>query len=276
MGLDPTGGWGSDQSGATSPVLSLVLPVCNDEARIDRTLRRIAAWLASVGWLAEVIVVDDGSTDGSGETAARWKTRFQSLTVARHHERRGAGAAVRTGVLAATGRFVVAAEVDLAVPIEDAKLLLESLVAGADVAFASRALNGATVRSPRSAALRLAETSYTLVARALIPLGVRDLFSGLQAFRAGAARQIAERARMEGVAWAVEWIALAQRLGLQVIECPTRFSATAGSHGSRPLKDFAKVTDLWAIRSLLSGSTYNKPQKSQDLLHDTSFEKLQH
>ncbi len=254
--------------------LSIVFATSDDAARIGVSLKRVAAFLERSRMSAEVLIVDDASRDGIEQVVAPWSEHFAHLRLVRTDVRKGPGAAARSCLLLAEGRQVLLAEVGLAAPIEDATVLLESLSAGADVAIASRKLDGATVRSPRPTGRRTAEALYSAAARMLVPLGARDLFCGLIAFQRGAARRIAERARMERATFLVEWIALAERMGLQVIECPVRFSHNSGSKDSLSWTDFVRFDDLWKVRSLVKGTSAPMPQPSARLLEDTSFVRL--
>lgn len=254
--------------------LSIVIPTSDDAERIGTTLKRIAAFLSRSQLSAEVLVVDDGSRDGIEHAVAHWNGSFARLRLVRCDVRKGIGAVARSGLLLAEGSHILLAEVGLAAPIEDASVLLESLAAGADVAIASRKLDGAFVRSPRPAGRRAAEAVFGMAARMMVQLGARDLFAGLIAFHRGAARRIAERARLERETFCVEWIALAERMGLQVIECPVRFSHNSGSKNSLSWTDFTRIDDLWKVRSLVSNARSPMPQPPAKLLEETSFVRL--
>lgn len=254
--------------------LSIVITTCDDAERIGLTLKRVASFLQRLDKNVELVIVDDASEDGIDEVIAPWTPYFDRLRLVRGDVRKGPGAVARTGLLVAEGTHVLLAEVGLAAPIEDAAILLESLAAGADVAIASRKLEGAYVRSPRPAGRRTAEAVFGMAARMLVALGARDLFCGLSAFHRSAARRIAERARLERATYHVEWIALAERMGLQVIECPVRFSHNAGSNDSLAWTDFVRIDDLWKVRSLVNGIHTPMPQPPVKLLSETSFVKL--
>lgn len=254
--------------------ITVVLPTADDAARITISLKRIASFLQRTNLSAEVLIVDDASRDGIDEVIAPWSEHFDRLRLVRSEVRKGLGAAARTGLLLAEGKHVLVCEVGLAAPIEDAAVLIECLSAGADVAIASRRLEGAYVRSPRPAPRRTAEAVYELAARMLVDLGPKDLFCGLFAIQRPAARRIGERARLERATFAVEWIALAERMGLQVIECPARFAHNAGSKDSLSWTDFVRFDDLWKVRSLLNDVRAPMPQPPAKLLEETSFVRL--
>jgi dolichyl-phosphate beta-glucosyltransferase len=256
------------------PLVTIVVPACEDQDRLQRTMKRLATHVARTGWCTELLVVDDANEGELKRMLAPWIEHFERLRMVRHHTKRGPGAAMRSGALLASGQYVITAEVDLAAPIEDSKTLIESLAAGADVAIASREVGGAHVRAPRPPMRRAFEACFSLAARALVSLSVRDLFCGQMGFRRAAARAIAERAKNERTTWPVEWVALAERLGLQVIECPVRFAHTVTSKDLFGLADFARVQDLVRLRNDLALESQPPVLPAQQLMHETSFVQL--
>jgi glycosyltransferase involved in cell wall biosynthesis len=264
-----------EPNGNAQPRLSIVVPVCGGSRPLARTLQRIASYLAPLPDAAEVIVVDDGNTDDTQQVVESLKERFKSLVIVTHKRRRGPGAAARSGVLIAKGHFVVLAETGFAAEASELDVLISSLASGADVAIASRKLDPrASDKHDTGAAARLAETAFTLASRLILPTGVRDLFSGLIAFRHRAVHLIASRSKVTHGAYVVEWMALAQYLGQQVIECPVRLARSAGGRPQRGLLELARIGDLWSIRRRLSGFEYSRPQAAVDLMHETSFVRI--
>jgi dolichyl-phosphate beta-glucosyltransferase len=201
-----------------------VIPAFREAARLGPSLQRVARWLSAWGHAAEVLVVDDGSPDATADVARAHAPLFARLRVVRHLENRGKGAAVRTGVLAAQGRLVAFVDADLAAPIEALSRLLAALELGADVAVASRRTRGADIARKQPLARRVAGGAFRGLVRVLVPTGVSDTQCGLKAFRGDAARRIAARARVDGWAFDVEWLARARRAGMTVAEVPVRWS----------------------------------------------------
>jgi len=256
------------------PRASIVIPACNGALPVSRTLNRVAAYLDHVGWTSEVIVVIDGSQDDTLEMVGRWKDRFDSLVIVKHERRRGPGAAVRSGLLLTKGRYVIVAESGFAARVEGVDALISSLAAGADVAIASRRLDVRAGDRPEPSGRGLAETAFSMASEFLVPTGVKDMFSGLMAFRQRAGRLIAARSKISHATYAVEWMALAQYLELQVIECPVQLARPGGARWLRMLANFSRLGDLWSIRRRLAGFDYSRPQKAADLMHQTSFVRL--
>lgn len=269
--VKPKPGLGSTRFASlkTEPIMSLVLPVREQSKVIGRTLKRLAAYCAQNGLQVEILVVDDGSKDDTGEVAVRWTEHFQSLIVLRHGERRGLGAAARTGALVARGRWVVVTDPELSVGIEELPILLDALENGADVAVASRSLPGAEVARAHPWPRRTVEGVLSLFARVLVRPGVRDSFSGTSAWLRGAARAAAERAHSTGAGYAAEWLGIARRLGLHVVECPVRWESHA--QGLSDVSMLPTLRELASAGRRLTGAEYLAPLPSRQTLHDTSF-----
>jgi glycosyltransferase involved in cell wall biosynthesis len=112
---------------AGRPELSVVIPAFNEERRLPPSLRQIEAYLRTSNRRSELIVVDDGSTDGTAATVDQLIREGLRLHLIKHPENRGKGAAVRTGMLAATGRLVLFTDADLSTPISDVEPLIRAL-----------------------------------------------------------------------------------------------------------------------------------------------------
>ena len=123
------------------PQLSIVIPAYNESARIEATLERVMACVAEQGWDAEVLVVDDGSTDDTAAIVQRWMERYPRLHLVKNAGNRGKGYSVRNGLLQAAGDVVMFTDADLSAPMEEAERLMAAIADGADVAIGSRWLD---------------------------------------------------------------------------------------------------------------------------------------
>ena len=121
-----------------SPQLSIVIPAYNESARIELTLDRVMSCVQKQAWDAEVLVVDDGSTDATPEIIHRWMERYPRLHLIQNEGNRGKGFSVRNGLLQASGEVVMFTDADLSAPMEKADRLLAAIADGADVAIGSR------------------------------------------------------------------------------------------------------------------------------------------
>jgi dolichyl-phosphate beta-glucosyltransferase len=207
---------------------SVVIPAFNEVQRLPRYLDEIITYFESRGEPYEVIVVDDGSRDGTAdrvrEVAGAAPVRVIPLA-----GNEGKGAAVRHGMLAAVGAYRMFADADGATPISELKRLEAALAAGADVAIGSR-----TVREPgvsvvaRSHRVLAGRLFNSLVARLGLP-DVGDSQCGFKAFTARAAEMIFGHLRTRGFGFDVELLMLARWYGLRVTEVAVNWSDKPGS-----------------------------------------------
>lgn len=255
--------------------VSIVLPFRKAERTIGGTLEHIAIWAGRSPWRTEVVAVDDGSADATEAAAARWRSYFDGYQLVLHEVKRGMGAAARSGVLAARGRYVIVADPRVGLPIENAKLLIDNLAAGCDVAAVSRRAVDKQAPGERSFLERAAETTFMAFSQLVVRTGVRDSLCGLTGYRRRAARRIAERSRVQGAAFAIEWLALAEWFGFHVQECPARW-VRPGARATTlsPVNAPGILRDLWRTRRRLAADMYSGPVPAKELLHETSFVKL--
>src|SRR5271163_4492545 len=127
------------------PKYSIVIPAFNEAARLPRALEKIRTYLLGRNFDAEVVVVDDGSTDATAEIAREgelhWPAALRGVRLVSNGENRGKGYSVRHGMLEAQGEIALFTDADLSAPIEEIEKLLAALAAGNDVAIGSRALD---------------------------------------------------------------------------------------------------------------------------------------
>ncbi len=206
------------------PALSIVFPAFNEARRLPDSLERTFAWLESrrSGLQAEVLVVDDGSTDG---TADRVRARFGSrpeLRLLSYGGNRGKGFAVRHGILAASGERVLMTDADLSTPIEELERLEQTMEEeGLDIAIGSRALGEVVVaqRGVRSFAGKI----YNRIMRAILLLPFHDTQCGFKLLRRERCLPVVRSVRIDRVSVDVELLFLARRSGLRAAEIPVRW-----------------------------------------------------
>lgn len=206
--------------------LSIIVPALDEEVRLPATLRRILDWADGQRRRVEIVVVDDGSADRTAEVAVeRGDSRVRLLRLPAN---RGKGAALRAGVAASRGAFVLVTDADLSTPIEEAAALLAALEAGADVAIGSRKMPGATIVVHQPWLRERLGKVFTWLARQLIA-DVSDVTCGFKAFRGAAARDIFSRVRVYDWSFDAEVLLLATRLGYRLREVPVRWADCAGT-----------------------------------------------
>lgn len=189
----------------TSPALSVVVPAYDEAARLGPTLAHIAAFLAPRGGGLDLVVVDDGSRDTTAAVA-----RAAGARVLTHPANRGKGAAVRTGVLAATGGRILICDADLSTPIEELPRLEAALDAGADVAIASRHAAAARIEVAQPWPRRVLGAGFRGLVRAVTGVRVRDPMCGFKLLTRAAGRDLLGRGRVDRFAYDVELLYLAR------------------------------------------------------------------
>src|SRR5262249_44806216 len=184
------------------PRLSVVLPAYNEVARIATCIDRARAYLDAQGYASELIVVSDGSTDGTARVAREvGGTRVRVIETTPN---RGKGSAVRAGMLAAEGAHVLFSDVDLSTPIAEVARFLACHGAGADVVVGSRALDASDVQVRQAWWRESMGRAFNRVARRIAGVDMPDTQCGFKTFRRDAARAIFERTRIDGYAFDVE------------------------------------------------------------------------
>jgi len=202
------------------PHLSIVIPAYNEEDRLGVSLPLIEAYVRERGFDAEILVVDDGSTDATAQMASAF-LRERRGRVLRHPENRGKGAAVRQGVLKAEGRWVLITDADLSTPIEEhAKLAEIAREEDLDVAFGSRGLPASQVEIRQNPLRQLMGKTFNVILRGITGLPHRDTQCGFKLLDRQRTRPLFERMVIDHFAFDVELLFLCDRFGLRVKEIP--------------------------------------------------------
>jgi dolichyl-phosphate beta-glucosyltransferase len=193
--------------------------------------------------LVEAIVVDDGSTDRTGEILAGAATEDPKLAPVRAYERnRGKGAAFAAGVARARGEYVLLADADLSTPLSELGKLVAAVEAGADIAIGSRAVPGAVVeRGPLHR--KALGNAFNGAVRVLTGLRLRDTQNGFKLFPTEPTKRLLAKQTCPGFAFDVELLMRADRAGMTIAEVPivyrhdSRSSVRVGPAGMKMLRD---------------------------------------
>lgn len=210
-----------------APELSIIIPAYNEEKRLPRALAQIRDYFARVRPGAgeiEIIVVDDGSTDGTVRLVEEWAPQEPFLRLVRNGENRGKGYSVRHGMLEARGRVALFTDTDLSSPIEESAKLLAAIAAGNDVAIGSRALDRSLIDIHQSPYRELAGIIFNGFVRLFTGLPFHDTQCGFKAFVREPSRIVFEQQRIQGFGFDPEVLFLAKRHGLRAAEVPVRWS----------------------------------------------------
>ena len=255
-----------DSNGAVQPFVSIIVPAYNEESRLDRCLQRLRQHASEeLGDNVEMIIVDDGSDDRTVECARAQLRHFPHSQLLRLPWHSGKGAAVRLGVTAARGGVIVFMDADLATDLKALALALEAL-RDAEVAVGSRAIPGAVLTGHSRLRSILHRTFRSQVGR-LTGVSATDPQCGFKAFRSEAAKPLFAISRIEGFAFDVEVLLLAQKLDYRIVEVPVHWHSVTGSHirvlrdALAILRDSLKVRLLYHRKAPLD--TWADPQRSQ-------------
>lgn len=211
------------------PFLSIVIPAYNEARRLPVTLNTILDYLATQAFEAEIIVVDDGSTDGTADRVNELSRAYPHLRLVRN-DHRGKGYTVRTGILLAQGRYVLFTDADLAVPMSEWPKLAAPLMNGYDVTIGSReGLGARRIGEPRYR--HFMGRVFNGIVRLVALDSIQDTQCGFKAFRRDVAQHIFSNVHLYGAdakvvtgaavtAFDVEVLFLARKFGYQIKEVP--------------------------------------------------------
>lgn len=253
----------------TEPYLSIVIPCYNEERRLPGTLGKVTSYLQARDYCAEIIVVDDGSTDNTASVVEPLAAATPIIHLIRN-EHRGKAFAVRTGMLAAAGQFVLFSDADGATPIEEADKLLPLLAEGYDVAIASREGEQAK-RMDEPWHRHLMGRVFNWIVQLLAVPGIQDTQCGFKAFRREAARHLFGNMQLYGpgatgpvkgamlTGFDVEILFLARKWGYRIAEVPVHWSYGAESK-VHPIKDsWRNLRDVLLVRWNDLRGRYRRP-----------------
>ena len=209
------------------PELSIIVPAYNEETRLPRTLTRIREYFASRGMGSEqleILIVDDGSEDGTVQVAEKWAREWPSVRVVSNGDNRGKGYSVRHGMLEARGRIALFTDADLSSPIEESEKLLAAIKDGNEVAIGSRALDRTLITLHQSRLRELAGMIFNGFVRIFVGLPFSDTQCGFKAFVREPSRVVFEQQRIERFGFDPEILFLAKRHGLRTAEVAVRWA----------------------------------------------------
>ena len=232
------------------PPFSVAIPCYNEAARIGGTVRETLDYLAAQSPDAELIVVNDGSTDSTSAivrgalAGAKVQTQFLE-----NFPNRGKGAAVRSGLLAATKPIGLFFDADLSTPLSEIPKVIEPIARGVvDVAFGSRAVDRKLIGVHQPWRREQAGRVFNFIVRIATGMPFWDTQCGFKAFRLDVCRPILEKAHTIGFAFDVELLFMAYRAGLRLREVPVRWNHAEGSKVRVIHDSFAMLREVIALR----------------------------
>lgn len=226
--------------------ISVVIPAYNEEKIIEQTVKKIREYLSSKEFSYEIIAVNDGSSDRTEEILIKLKNEIEELKVINHKENMGKGRSVKDGVLNSLGELILFTDADLSAPIENLDGLIEELKKGYDVVIASREIEGAKVRK-RTLIRRVLSKIFNLAIKIFGFKGFRDTQCGFKLFKSTVAQFLFLKSRINGYAFDVEILHIAEKRGYKIKEYPILWIDRKDSKmrllkdGLRMLKEVIKI-----------------------------------
>lgn len=231
------------------PDLSVVVPVYNEAAILETTLRELVPFLQGLGYDFEVVLVDDGSVDASLGILRRAAADDPRLVVEALPENRGKGAAVRHGMLTARGRRVLFMDADLSTPLEEIPGFIGALDSGYDVVIGNRRAPGSTITRHQSWIRESLGKGFTVLTRTLLAPGVHDFTCGFKLFTGEAAQSVFRRSTLDGWAFDAELIVIAQEQGQRLVQLPVTWRNEDDTKVRLGAAVLGSLRDLFVIRT---------------------------
>jgi dolichyl-phosphate beta-glucosyltransferase len=236
--------------------LSIVIPAYNESRKIVRDVETAAAFLNGRDLAGEIIIVDDGSSDGTSEAARSAKIPPNvKLEVVRYEQHRGKGYAVRTGIKHSKGRYVMFADSGGCVPYGDTLRGLDLLKNGScDIAHGSRKMRGCRIEKAQSFYRHLCSRMFHwfVIRDMKIPAEFTDTQCGFKIYKGDVARRLYAEAVTDGFSFDIEIIMRAQREGYRIKEFPIDWTCDRDSRLSPTRSSWRVLSELLTIRRIMS------------------------
>jgi dolichyl-phosphate beta-glucosyltransferase len=241
------------------PACSIVIPAYNESARIGAALREVVACIRERGWDAEVIVVNDGSTDTTARMVLDFALSAPEVRLLENPGNRGKGFSVRHGLLKAQGEIVMFTDADLSAPIAEAELLFDAIHGGADIAIGSRWLERTRQTHRQPLYRQFFGRCFNLVTRTVMGLHYADTQCGFKAFTRAAAQTVFQLQTIERWGFDPEILFIAGKRHLRVQEVPVTWGHDERSRMSYLRDGMHMLREMATIRWNALLGRYNGP-----------------
>ena len=237
--------------------VSIIIPAYNEQKRIQKTLNKILYCLRTNHIDAEIIVVDDGSSDKTFSIATEFSKKYDNIIVLKNDHNKGKGFSVRKGALIARGDCVLFSDADNSTPIQEIKKVMPLILNNEyDVVLGSRSIEGSEVRLRQPYFHIVMGRIFNLFVKALLYRDFKDTQCGFKAFTKKVSQEIFKRQTIERFSFDAEILAIAKQLGLKIKEVPVRWINSPCSK-VHPIKDaFIMLVDLFRIKINLLKKKY--------------------
>jgi dolichyl-phosphate beta-glucosyltransferase len=229
-------------------VLSIVIPCYNEEQRLPRTIEQIERFLDGTNASYELILVDDGSADGTRLIMDAAAERHSAVRVEALPHNRGKGRALATGVAVARGSEILVTDADLSTPIEELGKLEAALEDGAGVAIGSRAVKGSRVEVSQPIYRVMMGKTFNLIVQIVLLPGIWDTQCGFKLFRADVAHQVFGGLRTDGFGYDPEVLYRAKKRGVKIAEVPVVWRNSAPTKVSAIRSSLDMLKTIFRVR----------------------------
>ncbi len=231
---------------ADKPRLSIIIPAYNEEKRLPKSLEQVAAFVAAQDYPIEVIVVNNNSRDTTAQVAQDFAARHPYTRVI-DEPRQGKGAAVRTGIMAGQGEYLMVCDADFSMPVEEIAKFMPPALSGYDVAIASREAPGAR-RIGEPHYRHLMGRVFNFIVRTLAIPRIQDTQCGFKAFRREVARDIFSVQTIDGWGFDVEVLFVALKRGYKLVEVPITWYYMPQSRINPIRASFEMLSEVLRVR----------------------------
>jgi glycosyltransferase involved in cell wall biosynthesis len=247
-----------------------VIPAYNESARLPATLASVVGCIRARGWQAEVLVVNDGSTDATADVVRAFAQTAPEVRLIENPGNHGKGYSVRAGMLQARGKVALFTDSDLSAPIEEAERLFAAIQDGADIAIGSRWLESGRQTQRQPLYRQFFGRCFNAVTRAVMRLPFADTQCGLKAFTREAAQTVFQLQTIDRWGFDPEILFIALKRGYWIIEVPVSWAHDERTRMSYLRDGIRMLQEIALVRWNAFRGLYNKPVEA---VHRTGLPK---
>jgi dolichyl-phosphate beta-glucosyltransferase len=231
-----------------NPDVTVVIPAFNEQMRLPKTLKYIGEYFAEQGYLYEIIVVDDGSSDKTGLVVRQMSNELNNIVLLSNDMNMGKGYSVKRGMMKAKGHFVIFSDADLSTPIEEANELMRWVGNGYDIAIASRGLKESDIRIHQPFYREYMGKTFNVLVRLFMMRGIKDTQCGFKCFKREVVKDIFPKQKLRHFSFDVEILHIARKQGFSIKEVPVAWFNESNSRVNAFTDSAQMLFDLLKIK----------------------------